>query len=134
MKSNKKTTKKTAVKALPVKVQPKLAAAPKAPEPIRIHEDDLMLFGKVTRPLQSDGDTVYPGGPDEIPGQVIRAEGERGWRYYPHIETKGGGVINSFEFASKELARDALEAEIQLRLSRAVRQAGGRVTWAASTV
>lgn len=135
MKQNKKSAKKVATKQQPAAramVKPIVKAVP-APEQPKVHADDLVLFGKVTRPSVVDGDTFYHASLDEIPCKVFSSDFERGWRYYPHIPEKGSPVVLSFEFPTKEQARDALEAEIQARLARAARQAGGRVQWTATT-
>ncbi len=132
MKQNKKSAKKVVTKQPVAAIKPIVKAAP-SPEQPKVHADDLVLFGKVTRPSVVDGDTFYHAAIDEIPCKVFSSDGERGWRYRPHLPSKEESVTVSFEFQTKELARDALEAEIQARLARAVRQACGRVQWTATT-
>lgn len=146
MKQNKKSAKKVATKQqLREMVKPALKSSAKPMSAAReamgqdqpsVHKDDLVLFGKVTRPeITSDGTTIYIGPIDEFRCSVSQDSEERGWRYRPHVPSKDSysQVTCSFEFQTKEQARDSLEAEIQARLARAVRQACGRIQWTAAT-
>jgi hypothetical protein len=135
MSKSKTVAKKANVKQASAKeVNAVLSKSVSAPVKPATHPDDLEIFGKVIRaelwaPAGEVLARVYHASAGDITCQVFRSQSETGWRF---LYNTLSGENRSFEYETKEVARDRLQEAVRLHLAKCVRQAGGRVTYGAA--